>query len=215
MDSPKVRLNVGGRIHVTQKATLLKYPETLLARGLTRPELFKTEEDGSYFFDRNPDLFSYVLDFYRTGELVYPTMISQEAFNKELQFWGIKVEFDDFPKLEDIVNFNLLILELVYRYSSEWCVTCYWLAREIENSIKKKKRTGVVPIAVFEKDDEKRLKEIFNLTKIEKCYLKAKSVGDKWLAYDKKEKTEVETIHESKILKEGEKIWMRCLRFEF
>ena len=42
-----------------------------------------------YFFDRDPEIFRFVLDYYRTGELHLPTNICGPFVRKELIFWGI------------------------------------------------------------------------------------------------------------------------------
>ena len=71
------------------------------------------DKDGNYFYDRNGDLFNYVLDFYRTGKIVYPTTISQEDFNAELDFWNIPVKVSS-PKLQlrDIIDMDLLYISI-------------------------------------------------------------------------------------------------------
>nr|VZI23028.1 unnamed protein product [Spirometra erinaceieuropaei] len=42
-----------------------------------------------YFFDRDPEIFRFVLDYYRTGELHLPSNICGPFVRKELIFWGI------------------------------------------------------------------------------------------------------------------------------
>ncbi|KAI6207042.1 hypothetical protein M3Y94_00984600 [Aphelenchoides besseyi] len=83
----KLIINVSGRRFETWRNTLEKYPETLL--GSNEKEFFYNEEDGSYFFDRDPDLFRYVLTFYRTGKLHYPKHECLVAYDEELAFFGI------------------------------------------------------------------------------------------------------------------------------
>ena len=98
-----ITFNVGGKLFATHKSTVIKYPDTLLGKFLSHPETMKMDVTGSYFWDRNSDLFNYILDFYRTGKIVYPKFISKKDFHAELEYWGIPV-----PKLklkfEDIVN---------------------------------------------------------------------------------------------------------------
>ena len=106
----KIELNVGGRIHITTKSTLSKYPETLLGK-LAIGDLEGFSKDN--FYDRNPDLFSYVLDFYRTGKVVYPTIVSKEDFHDELSYWGIEIQKEkEKPPIEAIVDFTRLNLEV-------------------------------------------------------------------------------------------------------
>ncbi|CAD6198431.1 unnamed protein product [Caenorhabditis auriculariae] len=81
--NPIVTLNVGGQLFNTRL-------ETLGNRG--RNELYKIysgetkpEKDGTYFIDRDPKLFHYILNYMRDGRIIFPkkdliTMqISQEV----------------------------------------------------------------------------------------------------------------------------------------
>jgi len=70
----RVRLNVGGKVHETYVSTLMRFPNSLLGtmlasrnRGMVRPD-----EKGEVFIDRNGDLFSVILDFYRSGGATSP-----------------------------------------------------------------------------------------------------------------------------------------------
>lgn len=61
----KLRINVSGRCFETWRHTLEKYPDTLL--GSNEKEFFYNDEAKEYFFDRDPDIFRHVLNYYRTG----------------------------------------------------------------------------------------------------------------------------------------------------
>ncbi|XP_056591454.1 potassium voltage-gated channel subfamily D member 3-like [Triplophysa dalaica] len=80
-------LNVSGRRFQTWRTTLDRYPDTLL--GSTEKEFFYNEETKEYFFDRDPDSFRSVLNFYRTGKLHYPRYECISAYDEELAFFGI------------------------------------------------------------------------------------------------------------------------------
>ncbi|XP_078075962.1 A-type voltage-gated potassium channel KCND2 isoform X2 [Mustelus asterias] len=82
-----VVLNVSGRRFQTWRSTLERYPDTLL--GSSEKEFFLSEESGEYFFDRDPDIFRSILNFYRTGRLHYPRHECIAAFDEELAFFGI------------------------------------------------------------------------------------------------------------------------------
>lgn len=45
-----------------------------------------------YFFDRDPEMFRHILNFYRTGKLHYPRHECIQAFDEELAFYGIVPE---------------------------------------------------------------------------------------------------------------------------
>ena len=64
--SSVLSLNVGGRIFTTYKATLLQYPDSMLAAMLDGSHA-TCQISGSIFIDRDPELFDYVLDFLRSG----------------------------------------------------------------------------------------------------------------------------------------------------
>ncbi|XP_033942841.1 A-type voltage-gated potassium channel KCND3-like isoform X2 [Pseudochaenichthys georgianus] len=80
-------LNVSGRRFETWKNTLDRYPDTLL--GSSEKEFFYNEETKEYFFDRDPDVFRSVLNFYRTGKLHYPRYECICSYDEELAFFGI------------------------------------------------------------------------------------------------------------------------------
>ncbi|XP_072305926.1 A-type voltage-gated potassium channel KCND3 isoform X2 [Eucyclogobius newberryi] len=83
-------LNVSGRRYQTWKNTLDRYPDTLL--GSSEKEFFYNEETKEYFFDRDPDVFRAVLNFYRTGKLHYPRYECITSYDDELAFFGIVPE---------------------------------------------------------------------------------------------------------------------------
>lgn len=74
----------------TWKNTLDRYPETLL--GSSEKEFFFNEDTQEYFFDRDPEMFRHILNFYRTGKLHYPRHECVQAFDEELAFYGIVPE---------------------------------------------------------------------------------------------------------------------------
>ncbi|XP_077696518.1 LOW QUALITY PROTEIN: A-type voltage-gated potassium channel KCND1 [Eretmochelys imbricata] len=80
-------VNVSGRRFQTWQNTLDRYPDTLL--GSSEKEFFYNEDSREYFFDRDPEIFRHVLNFYRTGHLHYPRHECIQAFDEELSFYGI------------------------------------------------------------------------------------------------------------------------------
>uniref|UniRef100_A0A8C5PRQ8 BTB domain-containing protein n=1 Tax=Leptobrachium leishanense TaxID=445787 RepID=A0A8C5PRQ8_9ANUR len=80
-------VNVSGRRFQTWKNTLDRYPDTLL--GSTEKDFFFNQETQEYFFDRDPEMFRHILNFYRTGKMHYPRHECIEAFDEELSFYGI------------------------------------------------------------------------------------------------------------------------------
>ncbi|KAM4039026.1 A-type voltage-gated potassium channel KCND2 [Anomaloglossus baeobatrachus] len=80
-------LNVSGTRFQTWRNTLERYPDTLL--GSTERDFFFNQDTGEYFFDRDPDIFRHILNFYRTGKLHYPRHECIAAYDEELAFFGI------------------------------------------------------------------------------------------------------------------------------
>ena len=88
MEMEKITLDVGGRLFVTTARTLSNVPDTRLS-GLSISSAEYSKESNTYFFDRNPELFSWVLDLYRTGELHLPKNVCGAAIRNEMEFWQI------------------------------------------------------------------------------------------------------------------------------
>ena len=69
------------------KIFLVLFTDTLL--GSTRRDVFFDKTKNEYFFDRDPDLFTYIIQFYRKGTLHYPEDECACCFAGELDFFGI------------------------------------------------------------------------------------------------------------------------------
>ncbi|XP_027899539.1 A-type voltage-gated potassium channel KCND2 [Xiphophorus couchianus] len=83
-------LNVSGTKFQTWRDTLERYPDTLL--GSSERDFFFHEESNEFFFDRDPDIFRHILNFYRTGKLHFPRQECISAYDEELTFFGIVPE---------------------------------------------------------------------------------------------------------------------------
>ncbi|ROI16386.1 Potassium voltage-gated channel subfamily C member 1 [Anabarilius grahami] len=82
--SEKIVINVGGVKHETHKSTLMTLPGSRLA------QLVDTEEPPSeLFFDRHPEVFTHVLQYYRSLKLHCPTNLCGVLLEEEFDFWGI------------------------------------------------------------------------------------------------------------------------------
>nr|XP_056700116.1 potassium voltage-gated channel subfamily C member 4 [Euleptes europaea] len=91
-ESGKITINVGGTRHETYKSTLRTLPGTRLAWLADPDSQSNFDFDGQsneFFFDRHPGIFSYVLNYYRTGKLHCPADICGPLFEEELTYWGI------------------------------------------------------------------------------------------------------------------------------
>jgi hypothetical protein len=85
--SDRVKFNVGGRIFETTRSTILKYPDSVLAKHIG--SMSQPDAEGHYFIDRNADVFAAILDYYRSGQLLCPTHVHPDIFAGELDFWGL------------------------------------------------------------------------------------------------------------------------------
>jgi len=87
-----IKLNVGGKIYKTTLDTLKKDPDSMLCAMFSgRFELKVDEDDGAYFIDRDGELFRYILNYLRNGELLCPDdKTIQKELLKEALFYQIQ-----------------------------------------------------------------------------------------------------------------------------
>ncbi|CAF1137315.1 unnamed protein product [Adineta steineri] len=108
-----IRLNIGGKITVTRRETLIKVPNSLLAKTFdgTYQNYLRPNSDGTYFLDYNPFIFTRLLDQLRmlkTNETINfsPPLSSTlvKPFNKMLKELGLPL-----PKQSpnDIISLNV------------------------------------------------------------------------------------------------------------
>jgi len=78
-----ILLNVGGKYFTTYHKTLTNYPSLLKAMFSGRIELYPLE-DGSYFIDRDPDLFFLCFKLSKTwrGDLAYGYEKDQRSYRR-------------------------------------------------------------------------------------------------------------------------------------
>jgi hypothetical protein len=80
-----IRLNVGGVLYVTTRATLCRKGSYFEAMFSGRHAL--TQVDGAYYLDRNGRVFEGVLDFLRTGIVQPPPNVTFEQLMHELDYF--------------------------------------------------------------------------------------------------------------------------------
>ncbi|XP_006001087.1 potassium voltage-gated channel subfamily S member 2 [Latimeria chalumnae] len=99
----EISINVGGFKKKLKSNTLSRFPETRLGRLLSCQskesilELCDDYDDteNEFYFDRNPKLFPYVLNFYNTGKLHVMEELCVFSFCQEIEYWGINELFID------------------------------------------------------------------------------------------------------------------------
>jgi len=87
-DSEHVFINIGGTVFKTRKSTLRNVPGTKLSRLNVKSKEFNADQN-EYFFDRNPFLFAYILDYYRTGTMHIPRSVCAQKIKDEIKFWEL------------------------------------------------------------------------------------------------------------------------------
>jgi len=86
-----VRLNVGGRVFLTSRATLAKDPQSFLARIASQDTELGSDKDesGALLIDRDPQYFSPVLNFLRHGKVHLDRNVLEEAVLEEAEFYNV------------------------------------------------------------------------------------------------------------------------------
>ena len=106
-NSDIVHLNVGGTKFVTTRATLRKYPNSMLGAMFMENIPLSTDKDGCYFIDRCGSIFQYILQFLRCGELILPKGFNElELLEVEADFYQIDdlmaaIEYQKVKAIED------------------------------------------------------------------------------------------------------------------
>ncbi|CAH1247619.1 KCND2 [Branchiostoma lanceolatum] len=84
-------LNIGGCKYEVWQSTLDQYPDTVLGSKLR--DRFYDDKKNEFFFDRDPGLFRYILNFYLTGTLHAPVVEDTSAFDDEIGYFQINPDF--------------------------------------------------------------------------------------------------------------------------
>jgi len=84
----KIKLNVGGTYFTTSVSSLIREPNSMLAR-LCTSDFKPSSDDSAYFLDREPELFKSILYYLRMGELDPEIMsqITKQSILKEAQYF--------------------------------------------------------------------------------------------------------------------------------
>eukprot|EP00931_Biecheleriopsis_adriatica_P025354 TRINITY_DN15595_c0_g2_i3.p1 TRINITY_DN15595_c0_g2~~TRINITY_DN15595_c0_g2_i3.p1 ORF type:complete len:588 (-),score=84.75 TRINITY_DN15595_c0_g2_i3:80-1843(-) len=99
-----IEFNVGGTIFQTTFATATKHPNSLLCKMVEKAD----PEEGAIFIDRNPVVFSIILDYLRYGKLPPAAIpVASEAAGgdltplvaREAQYFGLSEMFNQDPTL--------------------------------------------------------------------------------------------------------------------
>ncbi|KAG1964771.1 potassium voltage-gated channel subfamily S [Pimephales promelas] len=92
-----INLNVGGIQHKVERCVLLRFPNTRVGQLIqccSDAAILELCDDYSpaeqeYYFDRSPQVFLCVLNFYRTGHFHALEELCVFYFSQEIEYWGI------------------------------------------------------------------------------------------------------------------------------
>ncbi|CAG8571224.1 1668_t:CDS:2 [Ambispora leptoticha] len=90
-------LNVGGIKYETFRSTLMRFPNTLLGKMFHQQNrsFLRPTNGNEYFLDRNGYAFRYILEYYRTGVIIWPeypsAFVSREELTIEFFYFEISV----------------------------------------------------------------------------------------------------------------------------
>ena len=100
-----VSINVGGKRFTTTFSTLIKEPNSMLARMFSQEDghLCPSDQDasGAYLIDRSSQYFEPILNYLRHGQLIYDNNLRPEGILEEAKFFGIEGLI---PQLEALVQ---------------------------------------------------------------------------------------------------------------
>ncbi|KAF3701509.1 Potassium voltage-gated channel subfamily S member 3 [Channa argus] len=103
-DTCFINVNVGGFKRRMEHTVLKRFPDTRLGRLLccsSKEAILELCDDFSpsdmeYYFDRNPQFFCYILNFYLSGKIHLVDGLCVVSFFQEIEYWGIKERHLDF-----------------------------------------------------------------------------------------------------------------------
>ncbi|XP_043920258.1 potassium voltage-gated channel subfamily V member 2-like [Protopterus annectens] len=95
-----ININVGGVSYQIAYSVAARYPKTRIGRLATYTDHAKKLDlcddhivlNNEYFFDRDPDIFHHVFNFYRTGMLWIKNELCPRNFVEEINYWGIRIK---------------------------------------------------------------------------------------------------------------------------
>lgn len=136
VEETPITLNIGGKKYETLRSTLITYPDTLLGRMFTSCKDM-TKDKNEFFFDRDGELFTYILNYYRNGFIDYPYNVPINTFCAELQFWGISSPFEiDGELLRQCSRLNSQDSDILCSYQSHYMAPTNYIEEICRKMIK-------------------------------------------------------------------------------
>lgn len=96
-----LNLNVGGKSFRITYEMAARYPQTRIGLLATSTDLSSkldlcddyVVKDNEFFFDRDPDVFNSIFNFYRTGLLRIKDELCPRHFLEEINYWGVRMKY--------------------------------------------------------------------------------------------------------------------------
>ncbi|XP_071781907.2 potassium voltage-gated channel subfamily V member 2, partial [Centroberyx gerrardi] len=118
-----LNLNVGGKVYLLPSRLAVRYPRSRLGRLASCPDHSgKLDlcddyivQSNQFFFDRDPQVFHSIFNFYRTGVLWIRDELCPRSFLEEISYWGVRVSSShrccriSFEERQDELNEQLKI----------------------------------------------------------------------------------------------------------
>lgn len=95
-----LNINVGGKVYQISYKVAAKYPKTRIGRLATYTDHSRkldlcddyTVQNNEFFFDRDPDIFHNIFNFYRTGVVWIKDELCPRNFLEEINYWGVRIK---------------------------------------------------------------------------------------------------------------------------
>ncbi|KAK6315745.1 hypothetical protein J4Q44_G00132690 [Coregonus suidteri] len=95
-----LNINVGGKVYQISYRVAAKYPKTRIGCLATYTDHNRKldlcddyiVQNNKFFFDRDPDIFHSIFNFYRTGVLWIKDELCPRNFLEEINYWGVRIK---------------------------------------------------------------------------------------------------------------------------
>ncbi|KAJ8287085.1 hypothetical protein GJAV_G00047490 [Gymnothorax javanicus] len=95
-----LNINVGGKVYQMSYYMAAQYPKTRIGRLATYTDHNRKldlcddyiVQNNEFFFDRDPDVFHNIFNFYRTGVLWVKDELCPRNFLEEINYWGVRIK---------------------------------------------------------------------------------------------------------------------------
>uniref|UniRef100_H3AHB9 Potassium voltage-gated channel subfamily V member 2 n=1 Tax=Latimeria chalumnae TaxID=7897 RepID=H3AHB9_LATCH len=95
-----LNINVGGKSYQIAYKVAAQHPKTRIGRLATYTDHRRKQDlcddynvqNSEYFFDRDPDIFHHIFNFYKTGVLCIKDEFCPKNFVEEINYWGVRMK---------------------------------------------------------------------------------------------------------------------------